>query len=50
MAVSVSDGVNALTGGELGWRTLNQVPTLFVDVLKTMRKGEISDPIRSPGP
>jgi peptidyl-prolyl cis-trans isomerase SurA len=49
MAVSVSDGVNALTGGELGWRTLNQVPTLFVDVLKTMRKGEISDPIRSPG-
>jgi len=49
MAVSVSDGGNALKGGELGWRTLNQVPTLFVDVLKTMRKGEVSEPIRSPG-
>ena len=49
MAVSVSDGANALQGGELGWRTLNQVPTLFVDVVKTMSKGDISDPIRSPG-
>lgn len=49
MAVSVSDGANALQGGELGWRTLNQVPTLFVDALKTMRKGEVSEPIRSPG-
>ena len=49
MAVSVSDGANALQGGELGWRTLNQVPTLFVDVVKAMSKGDISDPIRSPG-
>jgi len=49
MAVSISDGANALKGGELGWRTLNQVPTLFVDVLKTMSKGDISEPIRSPG-
>ena len=49
MAVSVSDGVNALQGGEIGWRTLNQLPTLFVDVVKTMNKGDIADPIRSPG-
>ncbi len=49
MAVSISDGANALKGGELGWRTLNQVPTLFVDVLKAMSKGDISEPIRSPG-
>ncbi len=49
MAVSVSDGANALQGGALGWRTLNQVPTLFVDVVKTLNKGDISDPIRSPG-
>ncbi|MCF7971137.1 MAG: peptidylprolyl isomerase [Methylococcaceae bacterium] len=49
MAVSVSDGTNALQGGELGWRTINQVPSLFVGVLKTLRKGEISEPIRSPG-
>ncbi len=49
MAVSVSDGSNALQGGELGWRTLNQLPTLFVDVVKTMNKGDIAEPIRSPG-
>ncbi len=49
MAVSVSDGANALQGGDLGWRTINQVPTLFVDVVKSMSKDDISDPIRSPG-
>ncbi len=49
MAVSVSDGANALQGGLLGWRTLNQLPTLFVDVVKSMSKGDIADPIRSPG-
>jgi len=48
MAVSVSDGENALQGGELGWRTLNQLPTLFIDVVKAMSKGDIADPIRSP--
>ncbi len=49
MAVSVSDGANALKGGDLGWRTLNQLPSLFVDVVKEMSKGEIAGPIRSPG-
>lgn len=49
MAISVSDGTNALQGGELGWRTLSQLPTLFVDVVKTMSKGDIADPVRSPG-
>jgi len=49
MAVSVSNGANALQGGDLGWRTLNQVPTLFVDVVKNMVKGDVADAIRSPG-
>ncbi|NOQ64338.1 MAG: molecular chaperone SurA [Methyloprofundus sp.] len=49
MAVSVSDGEGALQGGNLGWRTLNQMPTLFVDVVKAMNVGDIADPIRSPG-
>ena len=49
MAIGVSDGTNALQGGELGWRTLNQLPTLFVDVVKTMSKGDVADPVRSPG-
>jgi peptidyl-prolyl cis-trans isomerase SurA len=49
MAVSISDGANALQGGSLGWRTLNRIPTLFVDEVKAMQKGDISEPIRSPG-
>lgn len=47
-AVSVSDGGQALKGGDLGWRTLSQVPTLFVDQVRKLRIGGISEPIRSP--
>ncbi len=48
MAISVSDGGNALVGGDLGWRTMGQIPTLFVDAVSKMSRGEVSDPIRSP--
>ncbi len=48
MAISVSDDDNALKGGDLGWRSIGQIPTLFTDVVKSMAQGEISDPIRSP--
>jgi peptidyl-prolyl cis-trans isomerase SurA len=48
MAVSVSSGDNALKGGDLGWRSLGQIPTLFADVVTGMAQGSISDPIRSP--
>ena len=48
MAISVSDGGNALKGGDLGWRTIGQIATLFVDEVTTMSRGDISDPIRSP--
>jgi peptidyl-prolyl cis-trans isomerase SurA len=47
-AVSNSDDDNALSGGDLGWRNLNDIPTIFVDAAKKMAAGEISDPIRSP--
>jgi len=49
MAVSISDGSKALEGGNLGWRTLNNIPTLFVDTVKQMKKGEVANAIRSPG-
>ena len=48
MAISVSNDDNALKGGDLGWRTSGQIPSLFVDVVSKMKQGEISDPIRSP--
>ena len=47
-ALSHSDGQQALEGGDLGWRTSGQLPTLFVDKVDAMEKGEISDPIHSP--
>ena len=47
-AMSVSDDDNALKGGDLGWRSKNDVPSIFVDVVSKMKAGEISDPIRSP--
>ncbi|MEE4375894.1 MAG: peptidylprolyl isomerase [Candidatus Competibacteraceae bacterium] len=48
LAAAVSDGRQALEGGDLGWRSLEQLPTLFVDTVPRMQPGEISDPIRSP--
>ncbi len=49
MAVSISDGSKAFEGGVLGWRTLNNIPTLFVDTVKRMKKGDVANAIRSPG-
>ena len=48
MAVSVSNDDNALKGGDLGWRTINQIPTMFADTVTGMSLGDVSDPIRSP--
>ncbi len=47
-ALSDSDDDNALKGGDLGWRTINDIPTLFTDKVSKMRPGEVADPIRSP--
>lgn len=47
-ALSVSGGAQALQGGDLGWRKLGQLPTLFNNIVTTMKVGEISAPIRSP--
>ncbi|MEE8428070.1 MAG: peptidylprolyl isomerase [Gammaproteobacteria bacterium] len=48
IAVAESDGQNALEGGDLGWRTGVQLPTLFADKIIAMQPGDISDPMRSP--
>jgi peptidyl-prolyl cis-trans isomerase SurA len=47
-AISHSDDSNALKGGDLGWRTLSTLPTLFADDVTKMARGEIAEPIRSP--
>ena len=47
-AVAYSDGQHALQGGDLGWRTLNQIPTLFAQALAHMQPGDVSGLLRSP--
>lgn len=44
----VSDGGNADNGGDLGWRKMTEVPTLFAEYIPDLGKGDISEPIRSP--
>ncbi len=47
-AISDSDDANALKGGDLGWRTQSEIPTLFVNEISRMKQGDVSEPIRSP--
>ncbi len=46
-AIAVSDGQQALEGGDLGWRKLAELPTLFTEAVTAMDKGGVSDVIRS---
>lgn len=48
MAVRYSDGSKALQGGDLGWLTLDQIPTFFAPAMQKLDEGQISDLIRSP--
>lgn len=47
-AATVSDGGNAENGGDLGWRKLEEIPSLFADYIPDMKKGDISELIQSP--
>ena len=47
-AIAESDGGNALNGGDLGWRTTGEIPTLFIDSLAKLNQGDIAPLIRSP--
>ncbi len=47
MALTESDGQQALEGGDLGWRKSNQIPTIFAKIVPKMGRGDISDPIRT---
>jgi peptidyl-prolyl cis-trans isomerase SurA len=47
LAVANSSGQEALQGGVLGWRTSDQLPQVFVDAVKNLNQGDISQPIRA---
>jgi peptidyl-prolyl cis-trans isomerase SurA len=48
LAASISDGQQAQSGGDLGWKKEGEIPGLFTDYLKAMREGDISKLIESP--
>ena len=47
-AVRYSDSPNALEGGDLGWRSLDEIPNAFSGQLKAMKAGDVLGPIRGP--
>lgn len=47
-AMTESGDDNALKGGDLGWRSLSDIPSLFSDIVVKMHANEVADPIRSP--
>lgn len=49
LAASYSDGPDALQGGLIGWRAEDRLPEIFAAAVKSMRAGEVSAVLRSPG-
>lgn len=47
-AVRYSDSPNALEGGDLGWRSLDEIPNAFSAQIKAMKAGDVIGPIRGP--
>jgi peptidyl-prolyl cis-trans isomerase SurA len=48
LAATYSDATDALSGGDLGWRTPERLPQLFVDALAGMKQGDVSAIMKSP--
>ena len=48
LAATISDGQQASSGGDLGWRKLDQIPTLFSEYIGDLKEGDVSELIQSP--
>jgi peptidyl-prolyl cis-trans isomerase SurA len=47
ISATYSDAQEALTGGNLGWRTGTKLPNMFVEALQNLNKGETSAVLKS---
>jgi peptidyl-prolyl cis-trans isomerase SurA len=47
VAASYSSAPDATSGGNLGWRTRARLPSVFADVVKDMKPGDVSGVLRS---
>ncbi len=48
LAIAYSNGAKSLEGGDLGWRSLAQMPSVFSDHVRNMQANDLSEIIRSP--
>ena len=48
IAIAMSDGQQALEGGDVGWRRFEALPTIFSDWVNEQTVGNVSHAIRSP--
>ena len=47
LAAAYSSGSKALDGGDLGWRQINEIPTIFVKHVPNMKVNDVVGPIQS---
>ena len=47
-AIRYSQAANALEGGDLGWRTPDAVPPVYLGMLRSMQPGQVTDAVRGP--
>ena len=47
-AIRYSDASDALEGGDLGWRRLDEIPPAFADTIASMKPGDVSPALRGP--
>ena len=47
IAIASSSGAKALEGGQLGWMSINEMPSLFAEAVKGKKKDQIIGPVRS---
>ncbi|MBD8881570.1 peptidylprolyl isomerase [Rhodanobacter sp. 7MK24] len=47
-AIRYSDAPDALDGGDLGWRRMDEIPPAFADTVANMKSGDVSSALRGP--
>jgi peptidyl-prolyl cis-trans isomerase SurA len=47
LATTYSDADDALKGGDLGWRTADRLPELFLNAIAKLKPGEVSEIVKS---
>jgi peptidyl-prolyl cis-trans isomerase SurA len=48
IAAAESGGATALQGGDLGWRRLPEMPTIFAEAVRSLHKGDVAGPLQAP--